>query len=391
MIEIKPQIFWTGKIDWDIKFFHGHEFSTQEGTSYNSYLIKDELNVLVDTVWYPYKEEFKKNLENEIAGLDAIIVNHMEPDHGGSLEIIMDVRPDLPIYCTKNGADIIKAHFHKDWDFRIVKTGDELKTGKYTLKFVEMQMIHWPDSMMTYVDGAKLLLSNDAFGQHFAPGGLFDDVNDIDVVMREAIKYYVNILTPLSGIIKKKLEQVLALSLDIDMIAPSHGVIWRSNVGAIIEKYQQWVEGVGDSSVCVIFETMYDSTRQMAEAIASGLQEEGVKYKMFNVATTDRSDLLTEIFKSSGVIIGSCTVLNAALRETTSLLDDMKMLKFKPKFAGAFGSYGWSGESAKLIFEKLQGMGMNVVGEPYRVKFRPDENVIAELVEYGIGFAKGLK
>jgi len=390
MIEIKPQIFWTGKIDWDIKFFHGHEFSTQRGTSYNSYLIKDEMTVLVDTIWYPYKEEFKKNLENEIAKLDAIVINHMEPDHGGSLEIIMDARPELPIYCTKNGAEIIKAHFHKDWDFRIVKTGDELKTGKFTLRFVEMQMIHWPDSMMTYVDGAKLLLSNDAFGQHIAPGGLFDDVNDLDVVMKEALKYYVNILTPLSGIIKKKLEQVLALNLDIDMVAPSHGVIWRKNIGEIINSYMKWVDGEGDGSVCVIFETMYDSTRQMAEEIAKGLQEEGVKYKILNVATTDRSDLLTEIFRSSGVIIGSCTVLNGALRETTSLVEDIKMLKIKPKLAGTFGSYGWSGEASKQVFEKLQTMGMNMHGEAFRVKYRPDEETLQQLKEFGKSFAKGL-
>ncbi|MEI6602583.1 MAG: flavodoxin domain-containing protein [Clostridia bacterium] len=390
MIEIKPQVFWTGKIDWDIKFFHGHEFSTQRGTSYNSYLIKDEMTVLVDTVWYPYKEEFMQNLLAEIPLLDAIVINHMEPDHGGSLAMVMDARPDLPIYCTKNGADIIKAHFHKDWDFRIVKTGDFLETGKYALRFVEMQMIHWPDSMMTYVDGAKLLLSNDAFGQHIAPGGLFDDVNDLDIVLKEAYKYYVNILAPLSGLIKKKLTEVMALNLDIDMIAPSHGVIWRTYPGKIIEHYLKWVEGAGDGSVSVIFETMYDSTRQMADEIAKGLQEAGVKYKIWNVATADRSDLLAEIYKSSGVIVGSCTVLNGALRETTSLLEDMKMLKFKGKMAGAYGSYGWSGEAPKQIFEKLQLMGMTLVGEPIRVKYRPDAETLAQLVQYGRDFMKGI-
>lgn len=390
MIEIKPNVFYTGKIDWELRDFHGHELSTKRGSSFNSYLIKDEKHILVDTVWFPFKEEFKQNLIDEIPQLDAIVINHMEPDHGGSLEIIMDARPDLPIYCTKNGADIIKGHFHKDWDFRIVKTGDSLSTGKYTLRFVEMQMIHWPDSMMTYVDGAKLLLSNDAFGQHIAPEGLFDDQNDEDAVIFEAYKYYVNILSPLNALIKKKLDQIIALNLDFDMIAPSHGVIWRTKPALIIEKYLEWCQPVGDGSVCIIYDTMYETTRRMADEIAKGLDAEGVCYKIMNVSVTDRSDLIATIYGASGLIIGSCTVLNMALRETNSFLDDLRMFKMHSKLVASFGSYGWSGEAPKIISEKLGLMGMKVFGEPFRVKFRPDSETTAQIVEFGRAFAREL-
>lgn len=391
MIEIKPNIFRTGKTDWELKHFHGHELSTHNGSSYNSYLIKDDKKVLVDTVWYPYLEDFQRDMADEIADLDAVIINHMEPDHGGSLEVITSIKPDIPIYCTKNGAEIIKAHFHKDFNFQIVKTGDELCTGKYTLRFVEMRMIHWPDSMMVYVDGVNLLLSNDAFGQHYAPAGLFDDQADSDVLMKEAFKYYANIVSPFNSIVKKKLEEVLALNLDIDMIAPGHGYIWRKEPGKILEAYSKWCQPEGDGSVCITFDTMYDSTKRAAEYIGRGLEDEGILYRVYNVATEDRSDLIADIYGSSGLIMGSCTVLNNTLRDTTSLLEDLKNLRMKGKLAAAFGSYGWSGEGPKNIYDKLKAIGMEMFGDPIKIKYRPDDKVIEELIEFGRGFGKMLK
>lgn len=392
MLEIKKNIFWTGIKDWELKIFHGHELSTHRGSTYNSYILRDEKTILVDTVWSPYKEEFIDDLEKNVGikNIDAIVINHTEPDHGGSLGYLMERIPGTPIYCTKNGSEIIRKHFHKDWNFNIVKTGDSVKTGEYELVFVEMQMIHWPDSMLTYVKGASLVLSNDAFGQHFSPSSLFNDEVDSCELYQEAIKYYANILTPYNPLIKKKLEQIKAMNLPIDMIAPSHGVIWRKNPLQIIEKYCEWSEDYNEGSVVIAYDTMYNATSAMAEAIGEGLSRNNIKYKLYNAATADRSDLLTEIFKAKGVIIGSCTVNNTVLRAIASLLDDIKGLRFKNKVGAGFGSFGWSGEAQKIISSKLEEAGIKVPLPPIQVKYTPTVEEFKKCIEFGDNFAKSL-
>jgi anaerobic nitric oxide reductase flavorubredoxin len=392
MIEIKKNIFWTGIKDWELRKFHGHELSTHRGSTYNSYIIKDEKTVLIDTIWSPYKEEFVESLEKNVGikNIDAIVINHIEPDHGGSLGYLMELIPGTPIYCSKNGAEIIKKHFHKDWNFNIVKTGDTINIGEYDLVFVEMQMLHWPDSMLTYVKGANLVLSNDAFGQHYSPASLFNDEVDDCELYQEALKYYANILTPYSALVKKKIEQIKALNLPIDMIAPSHGVIWRTNPMQIVEKYYEWSQDYNEGDVVIIYDTMYDATATMAHSIGEGLLKNNVKYKMYNAATTDRSDLITEIFKAKGVIIGSCTVNNTVLRAISSLLDDIKGLRFKNKVGAGFGSFGWSGEAQKIISSDLEKAGMRVPLEPIQVKYRPTEEELNRCIEFGESFAKSL-
>lgn len=393
MIEIKKDIYWTGIKDWGLRHFHGHELSTHRGSTYNSYLIKDGKTVLVDTVWDPYKEEYVDALEKDVGlgNIDMIIINHVEPDHGGSLGYLMSKIPDVPIYCTKNGADIIKKHFHKDWKFNIVKTGDTIKTGKYELVFVEMQMIHWPDSMLTYVKGAELVLSNDAFGQHISPISLFNDEVDECELYQEAIKYYANILTPYSALIKKKVEQIKALNLDIDMIAPSHGAIWRSNPMQIVDSYYEWSQDYNEGYAVIVYDTMYDATRNMALSIADGLSRNGVQSKLFNAALTDQSDLITEIFKAKALIIGSCTVNNTVLRATAGLLDEVKGHKFKGKLAAGFGSYGWSGEAPKIISKALEEAGFKVTQGPILFKYRPTDEELQQCEAYGERLAKDIK
>jgi anaerobic nitric oxide reductase flavorubredoxin len=393
MIEIKKDIYWVGVKDWDLRVFHGHELTTHRGSTYNSYIIKDEKTVLVDTVWDPYKEDFAERLERDVGfgNIDAIVINHVEPDHGGSLGYIMERIPNVPIYCSKNGADIIKRHFHKDWNFQIVKTGDTLKTGKYELVFMEMTMIHWPDSMMEYIKGANLVLSNDAFGQHYSPSSLFNDEVDTCELYQEAIKYYANILTPFSPLIKKKIEQIQALNLEIDMIAPSHGVIWRENPAQIIKKYYEWSQDYNEGHAVIIFDTMYHATKMMAEAIGQGLANKGIACKLFNIATTDKSDLNTEIFKARGVIIGSCTVNNMVLRPTAALLEEMRGMRFKSKVAAGFGAYGWSGEAPKIISQKLGEAGLKVAQEPISFRYRPNAEELAQCVQFGEKFAESMK
>ena len=242
MLKISQHVYWDGIRDWDLRLFHGHELSTHRGSTYNSYVIKDEKTVLVDTVWFPHTRSYIERLEQDVGidSIDFIIINHNEPDHGGALSAIMEKRPDLPIYCTASGEKIIRAHFHKDWNFNVVKTGDKINIGRNTLTFVEMKMIHWPDSMMVYLDNDKVLLSNDAFGQHYCAKSMFNDEVDSDELYQEAIKYYANILTPFSPMIARKIDEVVSMNLDIEVIAPSHGVIWRENPAQIIEAYARW-------------------------------------------------------------------------------------------------------------------------------------------------------
>lgn len=393
MIEIKKNVFWTGIRDWELRQFHGHEYATPKGSSYNAYLIRDKKTVLVDTVWYPFKEEFVENLEREVGleNIDMIVANHMEPDHGGSLGLLMSKIPNTPIYCTKNGAEIIKGHFHQDWNFNIVKTGDTMNIGEYDLVFVEMQMIHWPDSMLTYVKGADLALSSDAFGQHITARSFFNDETDSCELYEEAIKYYANILTPYSPLIKKKIEQIRALNFTIDMIAPSHGVIWRDNPMQIVDQYYQWAQDYNEGHVVIIYDTMYESTKHMAEAIGAGLGESGENYRIYNASITDKTDLVTELFKAKGIIVGSCTAYNSVLYSIGGLLEHIRSLKFKGKLGASFGSYGWSGEAPAIISGKLAEAGLKMVLEPIRFKYRPTEEDLIKCRDFGKAFSGEMK
>ncbi|HBQ63517.1 MAG TPA: MBL fold hydrolase, partial [Clostridiales bacterium] len=373
MIHIGKNIAWTGKKDPGLKSFHGNELSTHRGTSYNSYLIRDRKTVLIDTVWTPYADEFVDQLEKEvgIANLDCLIVNHCETDHGGSIARLLERKPDIPIYCSKNGADMIRRHFHKDWDFHIVKTGDTLDIGEETLVFVEMQMLHWPDSMLTFAKQAGIVFSNDAFGQHYSPDGLYNDEADVTSLYEEAIKYYANILSPFSPLVLKKIQQISAMGLDIRMIAPSHGVIWRENPGQIIEAYARWADHYAEDHILILYGTIWGATQTMAQAISEGILKTGIPCRLINAAYTDRNDLVTEVFKARGLIIGSSTLNNHLTAGISAILDEMKSLRIKGKKAAAFGSYGWSGESGKLISSRLEETGNPVMIDPLMINYRP--------------------
>lgn len=393
MKEISKDIYWVGVRDWELRTFHGHEYSTHKGSTYNSYLVMDEKIALVDTVWDPFKVEYVDYLEQNVGldKIDLIVINHTEPDHGGSLGYLMSrLNRDVPIYCTKNGSEMIKKHHHQEWNFNIMKTGDSVKLGKYELVFVEMPMLHWPDSMLTYVKGANVVLSNDAFGQHYATTSLFNDEVDECELFQEAIKYYANILTPFSARVKKKIEEIQELNLPIEIIAPSHGVIWRKNPMQIVEKYYQWSQEYNEGFAVVVYDTMWQGTKEMAHAIADGIAQKGLTCKIYNAATTDKNDLLTEVFKAKGVLVGSPTVNNGLLYAIGALLEEFKGLKFKGKLGAAFGSYGWSGESPKLIQQKLTDAGFQVVQDPIQFKYQPLDEELQKCKEFGEAFAAAL-
>ena len=385
---VKNNVYWVGKVDWELQQFHGDEYSTHQGSSYNSYLIKEEKTVLIDTVWAPYAEEFVENLAKEIDldKIDFIVANHGEVDHSGALPALMKRIPDKPIYCTANAVKSLKGQYHQDWDFRVVKTGDKIDIGNgKELIFVEMTMLHWPDSMATYLTGDNILFSNDAFGQHLATEELFNDkVNPCDLY-GESMKYFANILTPFNSFLRKKLDQVIALNLPIEMIATSHGVIWRENPLQIVEKYIAWANDYQEDQITIIYDTMWNGTKFMAEKIAEGIKsaDPEVVVRIHNLAKSDENDLITEIFRSKMVVIGSPTVSNSILHSMAGFLHLVKELKFKGKKAAAFGCYGWSGESVKVINEMMAGAGFEVVSEGYRSQWNPDAESEKSIVEFG--------
>lgn len=392
---ITDKVTWVGKVDWELKTFHGKEFSTRRGSSYNSYLVRDEKTVLIDTVWQPFDREFVSRLKQEIDlnEIDYIIINHGEVDHSGALPELLREIPGTPIYCTAKGAQILKGHYHEDWNFVTVKTGDTLEIGESKLVFVEAPMLHWPDSMFTYMTGENILFSNDAFGQHYATESLYNDMVDIGELYAEAIKYYANILTPFSGLVLRKIKEVLDLNLPVDLICTSHGVIWKENPAQIIEKYLKWADKYQENQITIIYDTMWNATRKMAEAIARGIREADplITVKLCNAAKKDKNDIVTEIFKSKAILVGSPTVNNGYLHSIGGLLEMVKGLKFKNKKAAAFGSYGWSGEVVKQLNEELEKSGFQVVNEGHRSLWVPDEAELEVCSEFGKEFVSQLQ
>jgi flavorubredoxin len=393
-IKIKDDIYWIGVIDWEIRNFHGNEYSTHRGSTYNSYLIKGEKNVVIDTVWTPFAKDYVKNLSKEIEldKIDYVIANHAEVDHSGALPELMRHIPETPIYCTKNGLKSIKGHFHEDWNFQVVKTGDKLNIGPRELIFVEATMLHWPDSMMCYLTGDNILFSNDAFGQHYASEYMFNDLVDQNELFTECLKYYANILTPFSKLVDKKIKEVLSFNLPVDYICTSHGVIWRDNPTQIVEKYLEWADNYSEDQVTIIYDTMWDGTRIMAENIAEGIFEVNKKtnIKLFNTAKTDKNDVIAEIFKSKAVLVGSPTINRGILTSTAAILEEIKGLRFQNKKAAAFGCYGWSGESIKVISESLSSAGFEIIDDGLKVFWNPDDESIKKCIDYGNSIAEKL-
>src|SRR5450830_352156 len=375
--KINDSVTWVGKIDWELRKFHGEELSTFRGSSYNSYLVRDEKIALIDTVWSPFDKEFIAKLSGEIDlnQIDYVIANHAEPDHSGSLQALMERIPGKPVYCTQNGIKSLKGHYHKDWNFIPVKTGDKISLGKKELVFIEAKMLHWPDSMFCYLTKDNILFSNDAFGQDFANEMMFNDLVNEHELYEEAIKYYANILTPFGNFVEQKINEILALKLPVDMICPSHGIIWRENPLQIVNKYMQWAKGYQENQVTIIYDTMYNGTRQMAETIADGIKSKNkeINIELYNSARRDINTIITEIFKSKAVLIGSPTVNKGILISTAALLEFIKGLSFKNKKASAFGSFGWSGESVKTITEELTKAGIEIMDEGIKIQWHPGD------------------
>lgn len=384
---IKNNVYWVGKIDWELKTFHGDDYSVNHGSSQNAYLISEEKTALIDTVWSPHSNEFLNNLKSEtnLEKIDFIVANHGEIDHSGALPALMREIPDTPIYCTANAVKSLIGQFHcSNWNFKVVKTGDSIDMGNgKKLVFVEMPMLHWPDSMAAYLTEDNILFSNDAFGQHFAVEELFNDKADQCLLWEEALKYYVNILNPFSPLVKRKIEQIQSMGIPIDIIAASHGVIWRDNPLQIVEKYYEWSQGYAENQVTVVYDTMWDGTKQLAHKIGAEVSSlsPDTKVKIFNISKADKNDIMTEIFKSKAIAVGSPTVSQSILSSVSGWLEFLKELKFKNKKAAVFGCYGWSGEGTKVLRKRLDDAGFDVVEPEIKCNWNPKPDDFANAAD----------
>lgn len=382
-VEIAKGVYDVGVTDWNIRDFHG--YSTYSGTTYNAFLIMDKKIVLIDTVKSGFGDRLLLNISKIVdpRKIDYVISNHTEMDHSGSLPRIMHrVGEDKPLYCSKMGAKNLARHFPQKWSYHPVQTGDTLSLGKRTLTFLETKMVHWPDSMFTYLKEDKILFSSDGFGQHYASYEKFDDTAGPEL-MYQAKKYFANILLLYAPRILKLIEKVQELGLEIDMICPDHGVIWRKDPGKIIASYIKWCKQEPANKAVVVYDTMWNSTKTMAEAIAEGISSEGVTTRPIHIRSSHRSDIMTEVLDAKAVVVGSPTLNNQMFPTVADLLTYMKGLKPINKIGGAFGSYGWSGESVKMIQSELAAMKFDLIDPGVRIQYIPDQEALNLCFEYG--------
>ena len=393
-VKILPDIYWVGVIDWNIKNFHGHTYTTKRGTTYNAYLIVDEKITLVDTVMGSFSDKLIEKIKQVIdpSKIDYIIANHVESDHSGALPEVLKLCPKAKVFGSAKCKEGLLKHYYFDkWDFQIVKTGDMLKLGKRTLQFIEAPMLHWPDSMFTYVVEDALLLPNDAFGQHYATSERFDDEVDQSILMDEAAKYYGNILWPLSTLVLKKIQEIQKLNIPIKMIAPSHGIIWRKDPAKIINAYVSWAKNETKPKVVVVYETMWGATEKMARRIVEGIIDAGVSVKLFDITSSDRSEVISEMLDAKGYIIGSSTHDNDILPTLAGFLEFFKGLRPANRIGCAFGSYGWAGGAVKTIEEIFKKAGIEIAQPSLSIKYVPDDSEGKSCYEYGRNFVKLLK
>ncbi|MFA6355879.1 MAG: flavodoxin domain-containing protein [Candidatus Omnitrophota bacterium] len=389
-VELKKGIYWVGAVDWNVRTFHGHTYSTARGTTYNSYLINDDKVTLIDGVYAPFTGELIKKIRDVAPPekIENIIVNHIEPDHSGALPELLKLCPDAKLYGTAKCKEGLQKQYYGNWDIRVVKTGDKLNIGKRTLSFIEAPMIHWPDSMFTYCAEEEILFPNDAFGQHYASSERFDDETDRCVLMEEASKYYANILWPLGGIIARKIEEIQKTGLPIKMIAPSHGIIWRGDPMKIVNAYASWTKNETKRKAAVVYETMWGSTAKMAGAIADGLTEAGVDVKLFDIALSDRTEVANQMLDAKAFVIGSSTHDNGMLPSIASFLGLLKGFKPKGRITAAFGSYGWAGGAVAEIEGMLKEGGMEIALPSVSARFVPDASELERCRALGAELAK---
>ena len=390
-VKISDHVYWVGAIDWGIRDFHG--YSTFRGSTYNAYLIVADDVILIDTVKAPFKDELLSRVASvtDPRNIKYIISNHSEMDHSGSLpRVIAEVEPEK-VFASPNGVKALAAHFHMDREITAVKDGESLALGGVNLSFLETRMLHWPDSMVTYVAEDRLLFSQDGFGMHLASAERFADEIDECAIVEESAKYYANILTPYSALVTKLIERVGSLGIRIDVLCPDHGPIWRKDPGKIIGLWGKWAEQAPTMKALVVYDTMWESTGKMARAISEGLIDGGAAAVVMPLKSCGRSDIATELLEAGALLVGTPTINNGIFPTVADVLTYLKGLKFKNLIGAAFGSYGWSGEGYKLLSDELASMKVEIIADPIATNYVPDGEALARCRELGLAAAKKLE
>jgi len=392
-VELKKDVYWVGALDWAMRDFHG--YTTPLGTSYNNYLVLDDEVTLIDTVKYDFAEITLNNIGEVVAPsrIRNIIINHIENDHVTSLDKIMSLAPDATIFITEKGRKGLERFFNLDqWKIKVVKSGDTLCTGKKTFTFIETPMLHWPDSMITWLAGENILFTQDAFGQHIASGSRFDDefISEYsEAVLDDAvIDYYANILMPFGPIIKSKIAEIEKLGLAVDIVAPDHGIIWRKDPGKVFRIYKDIANGKANLSVAIIYDTMWQSTERMVVPITEGIRDEGVGVNVIKLRATPMSVAIKEFWKSRGSLIGSPTLNNITFPTVAEFMTHLRGLRPKNRLVGAFGSYGWGGGAVKEIYDEFKRMSLESVEPGLQVLYRPSPEDEKSCFQFGKDFAK---
>jgi flavorubredoxin len=389
--KVTDHVYWVGAIDWSLREFHGH--LTNRGTTYNAYLILADKITLVDTVKSPFKEEMLSRIASVIdpGDITYIISNHSEMDHSGCLpEVIQALKPEK-VFASVMGANALAEHFRLDREIVAVKDGESISLGNMNVAFVETRMLHWPDSMFTYLAEDGVLFSQDVFSMHLASTERFDDEIDDDILEDEAAKYFANILLPLSTPVARLLEKVGGLDITKGIVATDHGPIWRKDSSKILELYSRWAAQEPTKKAVVVYDTMYESTASMARAIAEGLRAGGANAKLLPLRACHRTDVATEILDAGALLVGSPTFNNNIFPTVADALTYLKGLKPRNLIGAAFGSYGWSGEAVGQVEDVLRGMKVELVGESIKAKYVPDDEALAQCYSLGTLVAERLK
>jgi flavorubredoxin len=392
-VQIAENVYWVGAVDWEVRNFHGHTYHTHRGTSYNAYLIVDDRIALVDTVMPGFEKEMFRRIAEIVdpARIDYLIANHGELDHSGAIPAVLARAPEATLVHSKRGADSFGKYFPNGWKEQAVGTGDTISLGHKTLAFLEAPMLHWPDSMFTYVPEDRLLLPNDAFGQHLASVQRFTDEVDPAILWDEARKYFGNILVPFSKLIVRKVEEVQQMGLQIATIAPSHGLIWRKEPLQIVGQYVRWASGETKPRVLVVYETMWGSTAEMARAILEGITEVGVEAQLFAVPQTDHTTVVGALLEARGIVVGSATHNRRPLLHISALMEDLVGLRPVKKIGAVFGSHGWGGGAVSVLEAELKEAGIEVVQEGLALAWRPTPEEREQAVAFGRAFGERIK
>lgn len=386
-VKVSESIDWVGYVDWNIRDFHSYD--TQRGATYNAYLVRDRKTALIDTVKEPHAEHLLQSIADltEPWQVDYVVCNHAEPDHAGALARVIDAMPNATVVCTRKGVEALSRHFDTSaWKTRVVATGEKLSLGERTLEFIETPMVHWPESMFTYIPQQKLLFSMDAFGQHYTSSQRFDDEVPLCKIMEEAKTYYANIVMPYGKQVAATLKRVA--EIPVDVIAPSHGVIWRSHAARIVQAYRDWSACRPKPKVLVIYDTMWESTGRMARAIQEGASQQGVDSVLIHIRRCSLTRIAAEVLDAATVAFGSSTLNRGMMPMAAAVLTYLVGLRPLGKAGFAFGSYGWGRGGPKAVGEYLEAMKWEILREPLRAQYRPTPQLLDECREAGAMLAE---